>query len=166
MNFDEIFQIMAEAFPSSEIRTYEGQKKLLENDRYHMDIKYAEDGTIIGFLAYWDLPSCTFFEHLAVAKNFRGRGLYRQLLFENIEKFKKPFIFEVEIPETKKAQQRINFYKRMGLFLNDFHYEQPALRPNESPQPLLIMSYPDTIDEQNFIKYKREIYNNVYGQTI
>lgn len=166
MNFDEIFQIMAEAFPSSEIRTYEGQKKLLENDRYHMDIKYAEDGTIIGFLAYWDLPSCTFFEHLAVAKNFRGRGLYRQLLFENIEKFKKPFIFEVEIPETKKAQQRINFYKRMGLFLNDFHYEQPALRPNESPQPLLIMSYPDPIDEQNFIKYKSEIYNNVYGQTI
>ena len=166
MDFDEIFKIMTEAFPSSEIRTYECQKKLLENDRYHMDVKYAEDGTIIGFLAYWDLPSCTFFEHLAVAKKFRGRGLYRQLIFENIEKFKKPFIFEVEIPKTKKAQQRINFYKRMGLFLNDFHYEQPAMRQGEMPLQLMIMSYPKPIDAQKFIEYKREIYNNVYGQTI
>ena len=166
MNFDEIFQIMAEAFPSSEIRTYEGQKKLLENDRYHMDIKYAEDGTIIGFLAYWDLPSCTFFEHLAVAKNFRGQGIGKQIILEKAKNVKMPVFFEVELPNSEIAQRRINFYKRIGFILNDFHYEQPALRPNESPQPLLIMSYPDPIDEQNFIKYKREIYNNVYGQTI
>ena len=48
--------------------------------------------------------------------------------------------------------------------LNDFYYEQPALRKNEKPQQLLIMSYPEPISGQGFTDYKKEIYSNVYGK--
>ncbi len=164
MNFDEIFEIMDEAFPNSEMRTYEEQKKLLDNDKYNIYVKKNESGLVVGFLAYWTLESCTFFEHLAVSKKFRGNGIGKQIILENAENFKKPIFFEIEPPNTEIAKRRIDFYKRLGFKLNNFYYEQPALRKNEKPQQLLIMSYPEPISEQNFVEYKKEIYSNVYGK--
>lgn len=166
MNFDEIFKIMDESFPNNEIRTYEAQKKLLDNDKYNIYVKKNESDSIIGFLAYWNLKNCTFFEHLAVSKKFRGNGVGKEIILENAKNVKKPIFFEVELPNTDIAQRRINFYKRLGFNLNEFYYEQPALRKNEKPQQMLIMSYPEPIDEQNFVDYKKEIYDNVYCKTI
>lgn len=166
MNFDEIFEIMDEAFPNNEMRTYEAQKKLLDNDKYNIYVQKNETGSIIGFLAYWNLKNCTFFEHLAVSKKFRGNGVGKKIILENIKNVKKPIFFEVELPNNDIAQRRINFYKRLGCKLNEFYYEQPALRQDEKPQQLLIMSYPNHINEQCFVDYKKEIYNTVYHKTI
>ena len=57
MNFDEIFEIMDESFPNNEMRTYEAQKELLDNDKYNIYVKKNETGSIIGFLAYWKLKN-------------------------------------------------------------------------------------------------------------
>lgn len=165
MNFDEVFRIMDEAFPNNEMRTYKAQKKLLDNEKYNIYVKKDKYGSIEGFLAYWNLGNCTFFEHLAVSKKLRGKGIGRQIILENIKNVKNPVFLEVELPNTNISQRRINFYKRLGFNLNEFYYEQPALRKNESFQQLLIMSYPHPINEQSFALYKREIYDNVYSET-
>ena len=117
-------------------------------------------------MAYWKLDNCTFFEHLAVSKNFRGNGIGKQIILKNTENVKKPIFFEVELPNTEIAKRRIDFYKRLGFKLNNFYYEQPALRKNEKPQQMLIMSYPKQINEHDFAGYKKEIYDNVYCKTI
>lgn len=169
MNFDEIFKIMDESFPNSEIRTYEEQKKLLNNDKYNIYIENDNSGAIVGFLAYWILKNCIFFEHLAVSKNSRGKGIGTKIIEFNLKNLKniREFIFlEVEPPISEISKKRINFYKRLGFNLNKFFYEQPSLRKTEKSQHLLIMSYPTLIDEKTFIDYKREIYDNIYGAKI
>lgn len=169
MNFDEIFKIMDESFPNNEMRTYEGQKNLLNNDKYHVSVENNNNGALVGFLAYWILKSCVFFEHLAVSKNFRGKGIGTKIIKNNLKNLKdiKKFIFlEVEPPDSEISKKRINFYKRLGFNLNKFYYEQPPLRKTEKSQHLLIMSYPTLIDEKTFIDYKREIYDNIYGAKI
>ena len=162
MNFDEIFKIMDDAFPDSEMRTYEGQKMLLQNEKYHIYEELDKAGSLVGFLAYWTLDGCVFFEHLAVSSACRGQGIGKSILLKNINDIKLPIFLEVEPPETDIAKRRIAFYERLGFFLNDFYYEQPPLRENQLAQRLLIMSYPEPISAEKFAKYKKEIYTNVY----
>lgn len=161
MNFDEIFKIMDEAFPDSEMRAYECQKRLLQNEKYHI-YEELDDGRLVGFLAYWTLNGCVFFEHLAVSSACRGQGIGKNILLKNIKDIKLPIFLEVEPPETDIAKRRIAFYERLGFCLNDFYYEQPPLRKNQTVQQLLIMSYPAPISTEEFAKYKKEIYTNVY----
>lgn len=162
MNFDEIFKIMDEAFPDSEMRTYEGQKRLLQNEKYHIYEELDGVGQLVGFLAYWTLNGCVFFEHLAVSSVRRGQGIGKNILLKNIKDIKLPIFLEVEPPETDMAKRRIAFYERLGFCLSDFYYEQPPLRKNQTAQQLLIMSYPAPISAEEFAKYKKEIYTNVY----
>ncbi len=164
MDFDKIFEIMDETFPDSEMRSYDGQKKLLDNSKYNIYVKRNDEGSIVGFLAYWDLDSCLFFEHLVVSPHYRGRGLGSQIILDNIKNVSKPIFLEVELPTDEASQRRINFYKRFGFILNDFYYEQPDLRLNCEKMQLMIMSYPNSIDEAAFAPYKKEIYKNVYNQ--
>ena len=166
MNFDAIFKIMDEAFPDSEMRTYEGQKMLLKNEKYSIHEEFDENGAIVGFLAYWMLDSCVFFEHLAVSSKLRGQGIGKNILLKNIKGAKLPIFLEVEPPETDLAKRRIAFYEKLGFHLSDFYYEQPPLRENQLAQRLLIMSYPEPIAAEKFAKYKKEIYTNVYNTTI
>lgn len=162
MNFDEVYKIMDEAFPDSEMRTYNDQRELLKNEKYHIYEEHDEKGNLVGFLAYWKLDNCTFFEHLAVSSKLRGKGLGKNIILKNIKNVKLPIFFEVELPTTVNAKRRIAFYERLGCHLNNFYYEQPPLRKNEKVQQLLIMSYPNPISDKAFAKYKKEIYTNVY----
>ncbi len=166
MDFDAIFKIMDESFPDSEMRTYEGQKKLLENEKYHIHEEFDENGALVGFLAYWKLANCVFFEHLAVSSACRGHGIGKNILLRNMKNAKLPIFLEVEPPETDVAKRRIAFYERLGFHLNDFYYEQPPLRKNQLAQRLLIMSNPKPISAEKFAKYKKEIYTNVYNTII
>ena len=163
MEFKKIFKIMNESFQNNEMRTYESQRKLLKNENYRMYTEYDDNDGVIGFLAYWSLKSCIFFEHLAISKNQRGKGIGTKIILKHIKNAEKPVFLEVHPPVTALAKRRINLYKRLGFNLNHFYYEQPALRENESSQQLMIMSYPKSISETDFNKYKNEIYNNVYN---
>ena len=71
--FEEIYAIYEESFIDQERRTKENQKLVFENPAYHT-LAVEEDGKIMAFLGYWDLPGCAFFEHLATAKISRGKG--------------------------------------------------------------------------------------------
>ena len=149
---------MESSFPSSEMRTYDGQKLLLNNGLYHINIQTDDKDVIIGFLAYWDLSNCMFLEHLAVDKKARGKGIGGKLIDQVFKESKKNVFFEVEPPVDEISRRRVKFYQKRGAHLNEFYYEQPALRENEKAQHLMIMSYPNSIDENSFNKYKKEIY--------
>jgi len=161
-DFPFILEIMTEAFPESETRTAARQEVLLENPHYIIYVHRDEAGEIDCFLAIWELTNCIFGEHLASKPSTRGKGVGSGLLNAVLDGLDKPFFLEVEPPCDEITRRRIGMYERMGLFLNEFYYEQPPLREGQKAQRLMVMSYQCPIGEDEFIPYKKEIYRHVY----
>lgn len=164
--FDEIFAIMEASFPTTEIRTYEGQKELLEVPQYRLLTEVNPDGTIIAFLACWEFPGFRFVEHIAVDPSIRGGGIGKKLMTEYIGKSGKPVLLEVEPPTGEMEQRRISFYERLGFQLNPFEYVQPPLREGNADLPLMIMTYPNPVDVDEFNLYREILYKEVYKVTV
>ena len=132
------YQIYEESFPAIERRTKEGQKRVLENPYYRVRVM-EEDGVILAFLGYWDLPSCVFVEHLATTEACRGKGYGKILVEECIADTDKPIFLEIE-PVTKEdpmTGRRAGFYERLGFYVNQFPYQQMPLKEGDAPIPLL-----------------------------
>ena len=161
--FDEIFAIMDQSFPNNEMRTYEGQLALLDREGYKVVYEKNEDGKIIAFMTVWETDNFTFIEHLATTEECRGKGVGSKLLKNYIKSSKVPVILEVEPPETSAiAKRRIGFYERIGFKLNEYFYEQPALRHDTEKCELKIMSYPNFLDKETFSMIQNELYKKIY----
>lgn len=161
--FDTIYEIMKEAFPPIERRTYEDQKALLMRDNYHLHT-LEDKGNIMAFISVWDYDGFIFIEHLAIAKDYRNRGLGADLLKNIISFYQKMVILEVELPQTDIATRRIGFYQRLGFVTNEqYSYEQPPLQEGFSTYPLWLMSYPANLTNDVFESIKKQLYLDVYG---
>lgn len=161
-DFERIYELMADAFPQSELRTKDDQMSLLNRKNYKIHV-YKKDGKIAAFIAAWELEGMDFVEHFAVDKKYRGHGLGADLMKAYINQAGSGLvILEVEPPENEVAVRRINFYNRLGFHLNDFPYMQPAMQKGQKPIPLKIMSYPFPIDEDNLKRCIRIFKSHVY----
>lgn len=161
-NFDSFFKLMNEAFPSVERRSYEGQKKLLYEDLYNIIADKDDYENINAFIATWEFSDFNFIEHFAVASKMRGNGMGTLMLNEYLYKCNKPIFLEVELPENNISRRRIEFYKRLGFELNNFEYLQPPMQKQHDFLPLIVMSYPRSVDEIEFMNFKNIIYDKVY----
>lgn len=161
-DFEQVYEIMEEAFPKAERRPKELQKKLLENYRYRLELCKDDDGRVIGFLAFWIFDDFCFLEHLAVRKSSRGQKIGERMLKRFFETLDKPLFFEVEAPVTELAKRRVEFYKRLGCAYNSFGYMQPTLWEGEKSVELRIMSYPHRLDQSLFESWKEQVFNEVY----
>ncbi len=162
-NFDKIYNIMEQSFPSSEIRTYENQKKLLDNKCYKIIFQQNKNhNEIILFICFWDLDDCLFIEHFATNIKYRNKGIGNKFLKQFITTSKKPIILEVEKPIKHIQKRRISFYEKLGFKLSNYKYTQPSLKENSKTCKLHIMSYPNNISKEDFLKYKKQIFNIVY----
>lgn len=161
-NFAEIYTIMEQSFPKSEIRDYEGQKALLNRTDYSIEIESIQ-GEVKGFLAAFDFESFYFIEHLATAEKYRNLGLGKQMMEKCIQKQSKLIVLEVEKPNSEMSQRRIGFYKRLGFFLNeDFQYRQPPLQEDCQEVWLQIMSFGRKMTLGELKILKGLLFENVY----
>lgn len=161
--FDTIYEIMEEAFPEIERRSYEDQKMLLNKENYHL---YAlkNEASMKAFISVWEYDEFIFVEHLAIHHHYRNQGLGAKLLQMCMNTYKKMVVLEVELPNTTLASRRINFYKRLGFHTNEsFAYEQPPLQKGFAYYPLWLMTYPRVLNEQEFINIQSQLYEDVYG---
>ena len=161
-DFDRFFELMSEAFPSIERRSYENQKELLYEDLYNIIINKDKDHNINGFIANWQFNDFNFIEHFAVDSKKRGHGLGTSMLKEYLNKCNKPIFLEVEFPENDISKRRIEFYKQFGFYLNEFDYVQPPMQKQHDFLPLKVMSYPKSVNETEFMKFKNIVYDRVY----
>lgn len=163
-NIDHIWPLINEAFPDSEHRDYEGQKKLFDRSEYRV-IAREENGEVIGFAAFWEIENCTFIEHLAVDKSQRGKGIGADIMDELKTSATLPLILEVELAQAgDMAQRRIEFYRRLGFYENPFPYMQPAMQEGQSPIPLMIMSYPSPLSHEEFEKIGKSLVKEIYSK--
>lgn len=156
---DEVWDIFTDSFEDDLRRSYEGQKQLLNDRIYHLD-HIIDEGVVVGFISWWDLDEFIFVEHFAVDKNQRGKGLGARTVCDMLGK-DKTIILEVEPAHTLIDEKRIAFYKRCGMFLNEYFYMQPALQPSYKPVELIIMSSKPLLEDE-FNKVKHTLYKKIY----
>lgn len=160
-DFDQIFEIMEKSFPLTEYRTYDEQKALWKNDAYRV-IGARQNGKIVAFLALWDFDNVLFLEHLATTPECRNLGIGASIIREVLESTDKLVCLEVEHPEDELTERRVGFYKRNGMFLNEYDYIQPPISKGREAVPLYIMTSGSPIDELKYREIKSTIYKNVY----
>ena len=92
-DFDAVFRLLARSFPAGERRDKAGQRALLADSAYQIDILRAPSGGVQALMASWDFGGFVFFEHFAVDPACRNGGtLYNvgepelQNVFRNKEK--------------------------------------------------------------------------------
>lgn len=161
-DFNNLFKLMSEAFPSVEMRNYEDSKKLLYEDLYNIISDKDENDNVIAFIGSWEFSEFNFIEHFAVDNKMRGNGMGTSMLKDYLNKCNKPMFLEVEPPQNNLSIRRIQLYQRLGFHLNDFDYLQPPLQKQHDFLQLRIMSYPKHVNEEQFINFKNTVYDKVY----
>ena len=147
--FSKFWEIYDSSFPEDEKRDKQTQRRLLSNNKYKI-IPYYNNGQMVGFAALWMLGDIVFLEHLAIKKEFRGRGYGTKILKDIKKKYPGRVVLEVEPPKDETAIRRIKFYKKAGFHFNEHHYVQPPLGRRKKPVPLKIMSYPKPVPKEKF----------------
>ena len=162
--FDEVFEIMSVSFPESEIRTYREQKSLLNNKNYHLITKENENGRVEAFMAVWELNGFDFIEHLAVHPGSRGTGIGTKLIKEFLNHSKRPVVLEIEVPDVRKENtiRRKKFYEKLNFKLNNNIYYQLPLKKGSPKLEMKLMSYPKSLNDNEFKKVEKEIQKEVY----
>ena len=165
-DFDAVFRLLARSFPAGERRDKAGQRALLADSAYHIDILRAPSGGVQALMASWDFGGFVFFEHFAVDPACRNGGIGGQMLDALLARFDKPACLEAELPETELAARRIGFYERHGFTVNaDYPYFQPALTPGGSPIPLHLLTTGGVRTPAELRAIETLVHTRVYGTT-
>ncbi|WP_338472896.1 GNAT family N-acetyltransferase [Niallia sp. XMNu-256] len=160
--FEDLYQLIEESFPSDEYRPYQTQRALLSHPNYQIYV-YKKDHELAAFFAAWKGPHFIFLEHFAVKASFRNGGLGSKLLQVFLKQQKKPIVLEIEPPEGEIEKRRASFYERNGFILSQWGYFQPALAKEQSPVSLVLMSYPEPLKEQEYQSFKNWVFKHVYS---
>ena len=160
--FDSAYKILDSSFPNDEIRPYNEQKNLLDNSLYKLYGLYEKE-EITAVMAVWEFEEFVFIEHLAVSVEFRNKNIGSRFLKDVLSSTDKMICLEVEPPEDELKKRRIAFYERNGFFLNEYPYIQPPISKGRNPVPLMIMTSEGKISDNEFLKIKDCLYNNVYN---
>ncbi len=142
--FVQAWYLYQAAFPLDERRDLDYQERVIASDAYHFDV-FTDDDTFVGFMLWWEFDELHYLEHLATRPELRGGGLGKQIIQHFLRQTDKLVLLEVEKPDDEMKTRRIEFYKRNGLKLNMYNYEQPPYRVGGNPVDLLLMTYPKSI---------------------
>lgn len=161
-DFDAVFRLLSQSFPAGERRDAAGQRALLSDSAYHIDILRAPSGGVQALMAWWDFDDFVFFEHFAVDPACRNGGIGGQMLDALLARYDKPACLEAEL-----AARRIGFYERHGFTVNaDYSYFQPALAPGGSPLPMHLLTTGGTRTVSELRAIETLLHTRVYGQTL
>ena len=165
-DFNRIFQLLQDSFPVNEYRTYQEQKALLEQPEYQIYVYKHQSDAITALLAVWEFDTLVFVEHFAVNPIYRNQGIGGRMLDELLQRVDKRVCLEVEPPVDGITSGRVRFYERHGFFLNHYPYMQPAMSEGKSAIPLLVMTYGDKVNEEEFEALKQKLYTRVYKKAL
>lgn len=159
LDFDSLWSLMDQCFQSDYMRTYEGQKSLLQTENYNVNV-IKDNDTLIAFMAWWDFSWCNFIEYIGVCPEYRCQGLARTLLTSILQN-NKLTILEID----DKNKNAYTLYKKEGFYINSFDYSPIALKPGGCYyQKLKLMSFPRKLTEDEYKRFITELHKPVYNQ--
>lgn len=148
--------LYAESFPAFEQRTAPQQQAAFADERYRLTV-YAENGTLIGFIAAWTLSDCVYVEHLALNKTLRGKGYGSRLLRDFIAASAKRVLLEIDPVTDYVSAARLRFYKHCGLTENPYEHRHPPYHPEFKAHPLVVLTTEGTMTEESYLRFYREL---------
>lgn len=161
-DFEDVYELFIEAFPPAELRLYELTKQFYEQDIMKIYV-IKQDEDIVGAISVWEFDDFVYVENFAVSSKLRGQGLGGVFLKEMKVLYPHhQLVLEVEEPVNEMAKRRIEFYQRNGFVLSEFDYIQPPFRENEEDVTLVLMTYPQAINHNEFLKIKNHLFKDVY----
>lgn len=159
--FDQYYDILENHFPGKEVKEYHYLKGLFES-KTAKAITLKDNNRIIGVLSYFDLQDLLFVDYFAILEEYQGQRLGQKMLTYFKEYSKVPFVLEVEHPTDEQSIRRIAFYKREGLYLNEHEYVVPEMIGISEELRFLLMSYPNSIKEEEYPSMYQRILDEVY----
>lgn len=157
--FEEFYRELKKSFIEDERRDFGNALRLFKDGKYEVR-SIISDGKRVGFISLWHTPDFVFAEHFVIHEEYRNLGLGAKALCELKRLFSK-IVLEAEPPIEEIAKRRLAFYKRNGFIENEGAYAQPAYRKGASEVPLVIMSYPERLE--NFKSAVSQIKKTVYS---
>lgn len=151
--FSDSMEIYKYSFPIEETRTYEDHLDAMNDDMFHYDM-IVENNNLIGFMAYWVIDDLIYLEHFAIDKNKRGMN-YGKKSLSLLKNMGKKIILEIEEPVDQITNRRRRFYESQGFTMNTFNHIPLSYRAGNPQGKLLIMTYPNTISEYDYDKFKK-----------
>lgn len=160
----EVYQFFEQSFILAELRPYEWLYSLFQEGKLKIYIQEQEND-MVGAMIVWKLENFIYLENFAVQKDLRGQGI-GGLMLEELKKMypHDTIVLEVEEGKDEISQRRIQFYQRHQWIFNPYHFIQPQLREKAEDIHLYVMTYPHAIDEQQFMKIKKDLFNKVYNK--
>lgn len=162
--FADASRLLERSFEADERREWDAA--LFDNRFFNLGAVLS-GGKLVAFLSSWHFDEFVLVEHLAVDEDL-GKGGLRGLGGAVVAKFVCAHpglvVGECERPVTKTGAKRIRFFERLGFFVNPFDYVQPSYSTDKSPVPMLIVSHPRGIGEEEYKNIRCTIYREVYGR--
>lgn len=157
-------QIYETSFPEDERRNFDLLKALDKKSDLDFFVITDNHANAIGIISLWLFEEFIYIEHFAVQEDKRGSGIGSNVLYSLANKYSKPILLEVELPEDDLAKRRIAFYQRHGFVTQPYDYTQPAYDKNKQSLPMIIMIKAEfEITKGFFDSAIATIYKEVYG---
>ncbi|MBO5858026.1 MAG: GNAT family N-acetyltransferase [Clostridia bacterium] len=160
-NFSFVYKRLVDAFPYEERRDECDEKKCFLKEQFNF-CEITDDGKSVGLIVFWLFERFLFIEHIAINKEIRSKG-YGSKTIELIKtRYNLPVVLEAEFPETQMQKKRIKFYENLGFKVNSYEYTQPSYHNAESV-PLMVLSFPQLLNENDFEEFFKTTREIVYG---
>ena len=160
-NFSSVYKRLIDAFPYEERRDECDEEKCFLKKEFNF-CGITDNGESVGLIVFWLFSDFLFIEHIAINNEKRGNGYGTKAIEFLKEKYNLPIILEAESPETEIQKKRIKFYEQLGFKVNSYNYTQPSYHNGESV-PLLVLSFPELLNESEFEEFFKTTREIVYG---
>lgn len=166
---DEVFKqawaIYAEAFTGVARRSRCEQARIMRHPRYRFSAVMHE-GSVVGVLAWWELPGFCFVEHFAIASAHRSGGFGRRAMKLLQSSVACPIVLDVEPFGTDyHAARRVAFYHRLGFAYCGQSVTLPAYE-GRATAPTNFMSWGSALSRAGCERVLETIGCEIYDQRI
>ncbi len=133
------------------------------SNRHYKLLCYINDGgELIGFIAYWQLPSCRYIEHFAISPLLRGKGYGHQLLHTFVEQEGDGIVvLEIDPVVDEFTAARLRFYEQCGFVQNPYQHRHPAYDKRYTPHALTVLSSGRTLRDDEYQAFRTALSNTV-----
>lgn len=155
-----IWRLYEASFPPGERRKIDGQEAVIGEPNYFLELWRNDKGVLVGFTACWIYEDFRFLEHFAVDPRQRGGGYGTRILTEWMQRPGPIILLEIDPITDEISRRRQAFYRRLGYLDNEsLTHSHPSYQDGTGIVPLLLMSYPNTVDKelhQRFVRLQCE----------
>jgi ribosomal protein S18 acetylase RimI-like enzyme len=160
--FKPVWAIYTEAFTGAARRSRREQAHVMRHPRYRFSAVMHE-GSVVGVMAWWELPGFCFVEHFAVSSAHRSGGFGRRAMALLQSHVTGPIVLDVEPFGTDyPAARRVAFYHRLGFTYCGLSVTLPAYEGKEAG-PTNFMSWGTELSRAGCERVLEAIGSEIYG---